>query len=110
MPDASSRGTLDYLREMWTGQREEKPCSHRDMINDVQPQSDVCDECVASGGIWPELRMCVTCGYVGCCDDAENQHALKHSQATGHPLIRPHNTGIDWLWCYEDEALLDPPE
>ena len=49
MPDASSRGTLDYMREMWTGQREEKPCSHRDMINDVQPQSEVCDACRGVG-------------------------------------------------------------
>jgi uncharacterized UBP type Zn finger protein len=53
--------------------------------------------------------MCLVCGHVGCCDKAKNQHALQHFQQTGHPLIKPYKErGMDWIWCYEDRALLQP--
>jgi uncharacterized UBP type Zn finger protein len=52
---------------------------------------------------WPVLRLCLTCGHVGCCDKTRNQHALKHVQATGHPLVRPYKErGMHWVWCYLD--------
>lgn len=96
------------LRKMWTGQFREKSCSHRGMIREVRPASDVCEACVAVGETWPALRVCLTCGHVGCCEDAKLQHALKHHQETGHPLVAPHGeTGMDWIWCYVDHALLD---
>ena len=100
----------DALRLKWTGQKEEKHCSHLDMIDpNVEPQSEVCAKCVELGDTWPELRMCLTCGHVGCCDQAKNRHAYKHYQETGHPLTKPYKEeGMDWIWCYEDEALLDP--
>lgn len=98
-----------FLRRLWTGQFSEKTCGHLDMIREVEAASDVCDRCVASGDKWPALRMCLTCGHVGCCEQAKNQHALKHFRDTGHPLVRPHKTpGMSWKWCYVDEALLDP--
>lgn len=98
------------LRLMWTGQIREKPCSHLDLIDpDVKPSSEVCVQCVELGDTWPELRMCLVCGQVGCCDEAKNQHALKHYQESGHPLVSPYKVGnMRWIWCYEDEALLDP--
>jgi CPA2 family monovalent cation:H+ antiporter-2 len=53
--------------------------------------------------------MCLLCGYVGCCDKSKNKHAQEHFRQTGHPLIQPHKErGMDWVWCYVDEALLDP--
>ena len=80
------------------------------MIRAVEPSSEVCDACVESGDTWPALRMCLTCGYVGCCEDAKNQHALKHYEETDHPLMRAYRErGMNWMWCYPDEALLDPP-
>lgn len=98
------------LRLIWTGRIQEKPCSHLDLIDaDVQPSSDVCEQCVELGDTWPALRMCLVCGHVGCCEDAKNQHALKHFQETGHPLVSPYKQVLmRWIWCYEDEALLDP--
>ena len=97
-----------FLRKGWTGQFAEKPCAHLGAIRDVRPASEVCDACVAAGDTWPALRMCLTCGPVGCCEDAKAQHALKHFQATGHPLVRAYKErGMDWIWCYEDQALLD---
>jgi uncharacterized UBP type Zn finger protein len=99
-----------FLRRAWTGQFTRRPCSHLDMISDVQPASEVCQQCVALGDSWPALRMCLTCGHVGCCEKTRNQHALKHFQATGHPLARPYKErGMNWIWCYLDKTLLDSP-
>jgi uncharacterized UBP type Zn finger protein len=53
--------------------------------------------------------MCLTCGHVGCCEKTRNQHALKHFEATGHPLVRPYKErGMNWVWWYLDKTLLDP--
>jgi uncharacterized UBP type Zn finger protein len=98
-----------FLRRAWTGQFAKRPCTHLDMINDVRPTAEVCEQCVALGDGWPALRMCLTCGHVGCCEKTKHQHALKHFQATGHPLARPYKErGMDWVWCYLDKTLLDP--
>jgi len=97
------------LRRFFTGTLAKKACGHLDMINDVEPSSNVCDQCVELGETWPALRMCLICGHVGCCQDAKYQHALRHYEETRHPLIKPHLEGsMDWIWCFEDEALLDP--
>ena len=99
-----------FLRRAWTGQFRAKPCTHRHLINpDVVPTSDDCEKCVALGDSWPALRMCLICGYVGCCDKSRNTHAFRHYQETGHPLITAYKEpGMDWIWCYVDKALLDP--
>jgi hypothetical protein len=99
-----------FLRRLWTGQFRSKPCSHVHLArSDIGPASDVCGECVALGDSWPALRMCLLCGYVGCCDKSKNKHAREHFRQTDHPLIRPlKERGMDWVWCYLDEALLDP--
>ena len=34
-----------------------------------------CEECNKVGGQWVNLRMCLNCGKVGCCDSSPNQHA-----------------------------------
>ena len=98
------------LRRVWTGQWRTKPCSHFDRItNGVRPRSEVCEECLALGDSWPALRMCLTCGYVGCCDKAKNRHAPKHFDETGHPLWIPYKErGMNWVWCRVDDTLLEP--
>jgi hypothetical protein len=99
-----------FLRRLWTGQFRSKSCSHAYLArSDIGPASEVCGKCVALGDSWPALRMCLLCGYVGCCDKSKNKHAREHFRQTGHPLIRPYKErGMDWVWCYVDEALLDP--
>ena len=99
-----------FLRRVWTGQFRSKPCSHVHLARaDIGPASEVCGDCVALGDSWPALRMCLLCGYVGCCDKSKNKHAREHFRQTGHPLTRPYKErGMDWVWCYVDEALLDP--
>ncbi len=84
----------------------EKPCAHLDMIKMVEPVTDVCADCVATGTKWPALRMCLTCGYTGCCDTSINKHAKNHAEATGHALFRSIVPGESWAWCYEDHAFL----
>jgi len=56
----------------------EKPCSHLDQIQDVSPNTDGCEECLAMGDAWLHLRMCLMCGHVGCCDSSKNKHTTSH--------------------------------
>jgi hypothetical protein len=63
------------------------------------------------GGTWVHLRMCQSCGHIGCCDSSPNQHATHHAGETKHPIIRSAEPGEDWSWCYVDEIgfVLDAP-
>jgi uncharacterized UBP type Zn finger protein len=81
-------------------------CTHVDHVRITQlPDADgVCPDCVAIGGRWVHLRMCLVCGHVGCCDDSPNKHATAHFHATTHPLIRSLEPGEDWCWCYVDQV------
>jgi hypothetical protein len=82
-------------------------CTHLNSINDVSPLTPGCEECLRAGDAWLHLRLCLSCGHVGCCDDSKNQHATKHFHATEHPIIQSLEAGEDWRWCYVDEMLLD---
>jgi uncharacterized UBP type Zn finger protein len=77
-------------------------CKHLDQIRVEQTDKHVCEDCVKSGDTWVHLRLCLTCGHVGCCDSSKNKHATKHFHGTGHPLIRSIEPGEDWLWCFVD--------
>jgi uncharacterized UBP type Zn finger protein len=79
-------------------------CAHLDEIKLTKPTKHVCEDCVKIGDTWVHLRMCLTCGHVGCCDSSKNRHATKHFHAVGHPLIRSAEPGERWIWCYVDEV------
>lgn len=81
-------------------------CTHTDQINDVSPNTNGCEECLKTGGRWVHLRLCLTCGHVGCCDQSVGKHATKHFHATNHPIIQSIEPGEDWGWCYVDEVML----
>ena len=83
------------------------PCSHLDMIHDVSPSADGCEDCLKIGGWWVHLRMCMTCGHAGCCDSSPNRHATAHVHASGHPIVTSLEPGEDWLWCYVDKVVLE---
>jgi uncharacterized UBP type Zn finger protein len=86
-----------------------RECSHLDRINpNLRPSARACEDCLARGDRWVHLRMCLTCGKVGCCDDSRNKHASKHAAAVGHPVIRSIEPGEDWAWCYVDELFIEP--
>ena len=84
-------------------------CNHRDMIREVSPNTEGCEECLATGGRWVHLRMCQSCGHVGCCDSSPNHHATAHFHETQHPLVRSFEPGEDWWWCYVDELVFEVP-
>jgi uncharacterized UBP type Zn finger protein len=84
------------------------PCSHLDQIRAVTPSAEGCEDCLRIGASWVHLRLCMTCGHVGCCDSSPNRHATAHFRAMEHPVVRSHEKGEDWLWCYADEVGLEP--
>ncbi|GHG23488.1 potassium transporter KefB [Deinococcus indicus] len=69
----------------------------------VTPEADVCLECVAQGDTWVHLRVCMTCGHVGCCDSSKNRHATAHARRQDHPVIRSAEPGETWAYCYEHQ-------
>jgi uncharacterized UBP type Zn finger protein len=84
-------------------------CHHLDQIKEVSPQSKGCAECLKLGDTWVQLRLCLTCGHVGCCDSSKNKHATKHYKETGHPIIESFGEGAPgkpWRWCYVDEQYV----
>jgi uncharacterized UBP type Zn finger protein len=85
-------------------------CAHTHMIREEEkPEAlDYCPECVAKGGRWVHLRVCITCGHVGCCDESPNRHARRHYHSAGHPLIQSLEPGENWRYCYIDDVELPP--
>ncbi|HSX37069.1 MAG TPA: UBP-type zinc finger domain-containing protein [Patescibacteria group bacterium] len=83
-------------------------CTHLNMAQRVQPQTAGCAECLAGHTHWKGLRICLTCGHVGCSDDSDQQHARKHFEQTGHPLIYDYgNPAGDTIgWCYIDQTYI----
>lgn len=86
-------------------------CSHLDQIqlSEVPTRAGVpgCEECLKTGDRWVHLRVCLTCGKVGCCDSSPNRHASRHAREDGHPLIRSIEPGETWSYCFvDDQALL----
>jgi uncharacterized UBP type Zn finger protein len=81
-------------------------CKHTDQIRDVSPSTDGCEECLRTGQKWVSLRLCQTCGHVGCCDSSRGKHARQHFHETQHPIIRP-LPSMEWAWCYIDNDYLD---
>ena len=80
-------------------------CTHLDTIRAVKPSARGCEECLKIGSPWVHLRLCRSCGHVGCCDSSPNRHATKHFQATRHPIIEGYDPPEGWGWCYLDEAF-----
>ena len=87
-------------------------CTHLDSIEITElPDSvDGCAECLEAGGRWCHLRMCLTCGHVGCCDSSPGKHATAHSKSSGHPIMRSVQPGENWAWCFEDELAMVLPQ
>jgi uncharacterized UBP type Zn finger protein len=81
-------------------------CSHLDQIQAVTPSSTKgCSQCMAAGDRWFHLRLCLTCGEVGCCDSSPNRHASRHAAEHGHPVVHSFEPGEDWCWCYVDNTV-----
>ena len=84
-------------------------CEHLIGLQPVRPQTPGCEECLKSGSRWAHLRLCLTCGHVGCCDSSPGRHATKHFHGSGHPVMASFEPGERWAWCYVDELELPMP-
>ena len=82
-------------------------CTHLDQVQDVTPSGDGCVECLADGGRWVHLRVCMTCGHVGCCDSSPGKHATAHFHSTGDPIVQSYEPGEKWWWCYQDDVAFE---
>jgi uncharacterized UBP type Zn finger protein len=82
-------------------------CPHLQTIRDVTPSASGCEECLKTGDTWVHLRLCLSCGHVGCCDNSKNRHATRHYHETHHPIIRSLEPGEDWGWCYVDNMFFE---
>jgi uncharacterized UBP type Zn finger protein len=82
-------------------------CTHLNQIKFANTDIDVCEECVKLGDSWVHLRLCLSCGNVGCCDSSKNKHATKHFHASRHPIVQSLEPGETWGWCYIDEVELE---
>jgi uncharacterized UBP type Zn finger protein len=63
------------------------------------------EECLREGGTWVSLRLCLTCGHVGCCDSSVSKHATAHFASSQHPVMRSIEPGEAWRWCFVDEIV-----
>jgi uncharacterized UBP type Zn finger protein len=82
-------------------------CEHLSEIKKVEPSAEGCEDCLKIGGRWLHLRLCESCGHVGCCDSSPNKHATKHFHSTNHPIIKSFEPGEDWGYCYVDEMFYE---
>jgi uncharacterized UBP type Zn finger protein len=85
-----------------------KACTHLQQVNqNINAKTpNGCEECLQMGSDWVHLRLCLSCGHVGCCDSSLNKHGTKHFKSTGHPIIKSFEPDEDWKWCYVDERFM----
>ena len=89
---------------------DEAICEHVQGPVTVTPSdADGCHECLQIGSTWVHLRICLSCGHVGCCDQSRNRHATAHFRETTHPAVQSIEPDEDWRWCYADEIYAEGP-
>ena len=83
-------------------------CTHLDQVavHELPAEVEGCEDCLRSGGKWLHLRICLTCGHIGCCDSSPGRHATAHHRESSHPIVRSLEPGEEWSWCYPDELAL----
>ena len=81
-------------------------CSHLDTVTVTELPDHVagCEDCLRIGSTWVHLRMCESCGHIGCCDSSLNRHARAHAGSTEHPIVRSAEPGEDWSYCFVDDV------
>jgi uncharacterized UBP type Zn finger protein len=84
-------------------------CQHLAEVEPVEPHTTGCEECLKLGTRWVHLRLCLSCGHVGCCDSSPGRHATQHFHHTKHPVMASFELGERWAWCYVDQLELPVP-
>lgn len=69
------------------------------------PRADRCEEC----GSRSSLRLCATCGHVGCCE-SQLGHGREHALSAAHPVILSLPVSQrSFTWCYEHKDYVQAP-
>jgi uncharacterized UBP type Zn finger protein len=84
-------------------------CEHESGVDPIPPRTQGCEECLRQGTKWVHLRLCLSCGHVGCCDSSPGRHATRHFRETSHPVMASLEPGERWAWCYVHRTELDVP-
>jgi len=102
-------GLFRRLRRAGQPARSPTTCEHlRDGPTDAEPRTPQgCEECLRDGTRWVQLRLCLSCGHVGCCDSSPERHGTGHFRETGHPVMRSFEPGESWRWCFVDNLLAE---
>lgn len=92
--------------------KQDKNSSQCEHLKQVDMGKDVgntngCEVCEKIGSDWVHLRLCLTCGHVGCCDPSPNKHGTKHYQDTKHPVIKSYEPDESWKWSYPDQIFIE---
>ncbi len=88
--------------------KQAETCEHLQKTNqNIHGNTSGCEECEKTGDKWVHLRLCLSCGHVGCCDSSKNKHATKHFHKTNHPVIKSYEPQENWKWCYVDEVIAE---
>jgi uncharacterized UBP type Zn finger protein len=69
----------------------------------------VCEECLACAADGVIVRICISCGYVGCAEGSPGDHAFEHYAETDHPISAVIASGSVWCWSYPDGRAIQPP-
>ncbi len=105
--DVSRSSTVDTTRVFDLSWADDQGCAHGDLSVPVLPRTAGCEECEATGQHWVHLRVCLTCGHVGCCDSSPGRHARGHHEVHGHPLMASGEKGQTWTYCFLDDLTID---
>ena len=99
----------DFRNWLAEGGQDPEGCEHLNKIQSVTPDNPAgCQQCLDMGDSWVNLRICLVCGQVGCCDNSKNKHATHHHKETGHEFIQSYQPDEEWVWCFVDEMLIGP--
>ncbi|MFE5796711.1 UBP-type zinc finger domain-containing protein [Streptomyces sp. NPDC056503] len=95
------------------GRPEGRSCTHLALLSappappePPAPPTAGCADCLPRGWRWVRLRLCVTCGNVGCCDSSRGTHAHDHYVRSGHPVVLSLASDEGWAWCFADQVFL----
>lgn len=62
-----------------------------------------CEECLIDGAEGQLLRLCLSCGHIGCAEGSRGNHAAEHYAETDHPVATAIGTEVASRWSYPDE-------
>lgn len=97
----------ELIHKLKSGEFEtDSGCQHIELVQEITPSGDGCEDCLKKGDQWVHLRLCLICGKVGCCDNSKNRHASKHFRKSGHTMMLSFEPDEAWAWCYRDKALI----